>query len=122
MPPAREKRKTPRVQPYVAPCRVVAGPRRQPGYVTELSFEGARVSTEDPPPEPGSAVVLEVRLGRRIAPTRLQAEVKWVQAPMAGSGAAFVFGATFTDSAPDAKKRLQQALDEFRRRAEELLR
>ena len=46
MPP--DKRRTPRIQPFVAPCRILEdpGPRPLAGYLTDLSTRGAQVSTQ----------------------------------------------------------------------------
>ena len=44
-----EQRKTPRIHPFVAPCRVVSESRAVAGYLTDLSEAGARVTCETDP-------------------------------------------------------------------------
>jgi len=109
-----EKRKAPRVQPFVVPCRVIDGPRRFSAYLTDLSLEGAQVSAGVAAPTPGTTVVLEVRLGRQVAPPRLSAEVVWTRG---AGGLRHAFGVTFKGLRPDARRVLEAALEEFRRRA-----
>ncbi len=111
-----EKRRTERIQPYVAPCRIVAGERRIPGYLADLSPAGARVLCDVVPPPKGGSVVLEVRFGRQVRYSRLPAEVKWVQ-PAAEKGAPHAFGLTFTGVTPEEQLVLESVLEEFRRRA-----
>lgn len=111
-----EKRRAPRIQPYVAPCRVVHAGRRLPGYVVELGPLGARVSCDEEPPAPGEPVVLEVRFSRGAVHSPLPAEIKWTRPPGAAGGAHLV-GLTFRDVSPDHQRVLDGVLDEFRRRA-----
>src|SRR5688572_31249612 len=47
-----EKRRSPRIQPFVAQCHVTAGARRISSYLTDLSHEGARLACEAEPPRP----------------------------------------------------------------------
>ena len=114
-----EKRRTPRIQPYVARCGVVAGERRLAGYLADLSPRGARVSCEAPPPVPGEAVVLEVRFGRQPRYSRLPAEVKWVKASAEGA-LGHTFGLTFTGVTPEEQRVLESVVEEFHRRAAQL--
>jgi c-di-GMP-binding flagellar brake protein YcgR len=110
-----EKRRTPRIQPYVAPCRVATAERRLRGYLADLSPAGARVSCDGPAPAPGTRVELEVRLGAQLRQFRLPAEVKWIRADAEGR---HVFGLTFGDVGADARAALESVVEEFRRRAE----
>src|SRR5215470_6912036 len=87
-----EKRKTERIHPLVAPCRLEEGGRRLGGFVIELSVRGARISTDDAPPAAGTKAFLEVRLGRRIVHSRLPAEVKWVRTVQGRHECGLVFG------------------------------
>ena len=116
--PPEEKRRTPRIQPFVAPCQIVDGAARTPGYVTELSLEGARVSCDADPPAPGASVVLEVRLPRQPARSRLAGRVKWARAAEGRPG--HVFGVTFEGLAADEQANVAAVLADFRRLAAEL--
>jgi len=108
-----EKRKTPRIQPYVVPCVVVDGPRRLPAYLTDLSIRGARVSSEEEPPHAHARVVVEVRLGRVVSPSRLPGQVKWVKA----RGKGHDFGLTFVGITAELQRTLESVVEEFRRLA-----
>jgi PilZ domain-containing protein len=115
-----EKRQTPRITPFVAPCHVVEGDRRYAGYVTDLSLKGARVSCEAKPPAANAWVVIEVRLGRSPSRSRLRGQVRWVGL---GSGrSAHHFGLSFEGVDEEGQRALAAVLDEFRRRADLLSR
>ena len=111
-----EKRKTPRIRPWVAPCVVVDGARRLPAYFTDLSVRGARLSTDEPPPAAHARVVVEARLGRAVAPSRLPGQVKWVKA--AGKG--HEFGITFVGITSELQRSLEGVVAVFRRLADTL--
>jgi hypothetical protein len=111
-----EKRKTPRIQPWVSPCVVVEGSRRLPAYFTDLSIRGARLSTEAPPPAAHARVVVEVRLARALAPSRIPGQVKWVKPVDKG----FQFGLTFVGITADLQRTLEAVVEEFRRLADTL--
>jgi hypothetical protein len=115
-----DKRRTPRIQPFVAPCRVLEEPGPHPlaGYLTDLSPRGAQVSTQGLPPAPEAAVVLEVRLGSEPAVARLPARVKWVRAAEHGDWHAF--GLTFEAISAAEQSMLETVVEEFRRRAAQL--
>ena len=115
-----DKRRTPRISPFVAPCRVLEepGPRPLNGYLTDLSTAGAQVSTQGLPPVPESAVVLEVRLGSETTPRRFPARVRWVRAAEHGDWHAF--GLTFEAVTMAERKLLEAVVEDFRRRAESL--
>jgi hypothetical protein len=111
---AKEKRRTPRIQPFVAPCRYVLGERRLPGFLTDISRGGGRVQTEAAVPAVGALVTVEARLGRQALPVRLRATVRWVgAAPRGGS----VFGVSFEGIGPDERAVLDGVVAEFERRA-----
>lgn len=115
-----EKRRTPRVQPYVVPCRMeLPNGRLLTGYVTDLSPVGAQVSCDGPPPATGIQVALEVRLRRGPAWPRLQAEIKWTRPP-AADGASPTCGLTFVHVDDAQRALLEEALEDFRRRAAQL--
>ncbi len=107
-----EKRRTQRIQPFVAPCRVIAE-TRSAGYLMDLSRQGARVSTEAPPPPNETLVMLEVRLGARVARSRLPARVKWVKPTKAGH----VFGVLFEGLSAEAERAIVQVVEDYRKRA-----
>jgi hypothetical protein len=111
-----EKRKAPRIQPYVAPCRLAHGTRRIPGYLTDLSLLGARISCDEEPPPIGSSIVLEVRFSRRAVHSPLPALVKWSQPPGAPDES-FVVGLTFSGVSAEPQRVLEGVLEEFQRRA-----
>ena len=111
-----EKRKAPRIQPYVAPCRLVHAGRRLAGYVVELSLLGARVSCDVAPPDVAEQVVLEVRFSRQAVFSPLSAEVKWTRPPDA-EGSTHLVGLIFRDVSAEQQRTLDRVLDEFRRRA-----
>ncbi|HWX25333.1 MAG TPA: PilZ domain-containing protein [Vicinamibacteria bacterium] len=114
-----EKRKTPRIQPFVLPCRVLSGRVRTAGFLVELSVHGARVSTEGEPPSAGVSAILEVRLGKRVAHSKIPAEVQWVRAHEGEKGR-HDFGLTFRDVGIDDQKLLEAIVEEFRHRAAQL--
>ncbi len=111
-----EQRKTVRIQPFVAPCRVVANERALSGYLTDLSEAGARVTCEAEPPAPEAAVTLELRIGRVAARSRLPARVEWVRAQESGS----VFGLSFAGLPAEQQAALKAVVAEFRRLASEI--
>ncbi len=114
----RQTRAAPRIWPFVVSCHVVVdGHRRVPGYLTEISEAGARVLCHEEPPSPGSQVVLEVRLGRRLVRSRLAARVIWAKEDPAG---ACVFGLAFAEIGSEERGLLEAVVAEFRRRAAEL--
>lgn len=113
-----EKRRTPRIQPFVAPCHVVAGTRRLSAYLTDLSLEGARVACDAAPPAPEEWVTVEVRLPRQAERSSLRGRVIWVQPAENGKG--HVFGITFEGMSADGQAAVATVLAEFRRLAAEL--
>jgi len=112
----REQRSVPRVQPFVTPCRIVDGERRFSGYVIDLSCQGAKVSCAVEPPEAGSRITLEIRLGRRAPFFPFASGVRWTRPPTS-SGATHTFGVTFEDVTAEQRARLETVLGEFRRLA-----
>jgi len=113
----REKRKTTRIQPFVAPCRVIAGERTLTAYLTDLSPKGARISSDDPLAPGAQSVVLEVRFSRSSPASRLPARVQWRQTDRRKAGEAAVFGVTFEGIASAERALLVSVVKEFRRRA-----
>lgn len=114
-----EKRRTPRIQPYVAPCRVLDRTRRVAGYVMDLSPRGARVSVEGDPPAAGSTVIIEVRFARTSPHSLLPGQVRWIRGPE-GPKPMHTFGMTFEGLTAEQSQVLNAVVEEFRRRADEL--
>jgi Tfp pilus assembly protein PilZ len=113
-----DKRTTPRIQPFVAPCRVVESARRFSGYVTDLSERGAQVTCSPLPSPEGTLVVLEVRL--LASPTRLSlpGRIQWVRPAAGGDG--HQFGVTFAGLDAGSQADLRAVLEEFQLRAAQL--
>lgn len=117
--PSEEKRRTPRVQPFVAPCHVVAGDRRMAAYLADLGPEGARLTCDtEPPPALEEWVTVEVRLPRQAERSSLRGRVKWVQPAEGRKG--HVFGITFEGMSAEGQAAVAAVLAEFRRLAAEL--
>jgi hypothetical protein len=111
-----EQRRTPRIQPFVAPCRVIAGRAALTGYLTDLSQAGARIHCETSPPSVDSEVTLELRIGRVPARSRLAARVEWAKpGPPSAS-----FGLSFAAIPPEQQMALEAVVAEFRRLADEI--
>lgn len=109
-----EKRRTPRIQPFVAPCRYVLGSQRVAAFITDLSRRGGRIHTDVDPPAVGSVLTVEARLGRLATHLRIPGTVRWTRpAPRGG----FLFGLSFDGIAPEAQQTLDGVVEEFRRRA-----
>jgi Tfp pilus assembly protein PilZ len=105
---------TPRIQPFVAPCRVIAGGRALAGYLTDLSEAGARVQSDAPPPTPEAEVTLELRIGRVPARSRLTSRVEWVKP----DGKTSSFGLSFAAVPAEQQNALKAVVEEFRRLAD----
>jgi hypothetical protein len=114
MPTSEEKRRQPRIQPFVAPCRYDQGALRVAGFLTDISTTGARVHTEAEPPPVGSAVVVRARLGRQATHVLLPGVVRWA-APVERGG--FHFGLCFEGLAEEDARALDGVVEDFRRRA-----
>ena len=116
MPRSHEQRRSQRIQPFVAPCRLVEGGRHLSGFVVELSVHGARISCEEEAPSVGDRFVLEVRLGKQVAHSHIACEVKWVKS----RDGRHDFGLTFTKVEPEDQRVLEEIVEEFKRRASQL--
>jgi len=111
---AQEKRRVPRIQPFVAPCRYVLGEQRLTGFLTDISRAGGRVHTEAVAPAIGALVTIEARLGHQVLPVRLAATVRWVgPAPRGGC----VFGVSFDGIGGAEQAIVDGVVAEFERRA-----
>ena len=112
-----EKRQIQRIQPFVAPCRYVLGGQRLSGFLTDISERGGRMHTDVEPPEIGTTLTVEARLGRQATPIHLPATVRWARpAPRGG----FLFGMSFDGVGPEEQKVLDGVVEEFRRRAAQI--
>jgi PilZ domain len=109
-----EKRRTPRIQPFVAPCRYVLGGKRVAGFITDISERGGRIHSDVEPPAVGAALTLEARLGRHATHLRIPATVRWSRPSPRGG---FLFGLSFDGIAAETQHALEGVVDEFRRRA-----
>jgi hypothetical protein len=117
---SKDKRKTRRIEPYLAPCRIVVGRRRLSGYVTNLSERGARVYCDEKPPRVSQRIVIEIRFRTGVAYSRLSAEARWVR--MASDVTGFhSFGVSFRGLTASEKEAVAGVLIEFRKRAAMLL-
>jgi hypothetical protein len=113
-----EKRRTPRIQPFVAPCHVVFPAGRRAAYLTDLSAEGAQLVCDAEPPALEDWVTIEVRLPRQDERSSLPGRVKWVQPAEGRKGHAF--GITFEGLSAEGRAAVTAVLGEFRRLAAEL--
>lgn len=114
----KEKRKTPRMQPYIVPCLLLEGEQGLAGYLTDLSTRGGRAVCEGGGvPAAGASVVLEFRIGRQVESSRIKAEVKWVKRSVRGMRAV---GLRFGRIPPAERQALEALAEEFRRRAAEI--
>jgi hypothetical protein len=90
------------------------GARPIPGFLTDLSLDGGRVSCEADPPAVGSAVVLEIRIGRHVHCSRIPALVPWVREVF---DRGFDFGLSFQGMLEEDREALLALIADFRRRA-----
>lgn len=114
-----DKRATPRIQPFVAACRVVETTRRFSGYITDLSARGAQVSCSPIPSPEGTNLILEVRVSSSAARLLLPGRIQWVRAE-AGGEARHQFGVTFSSLDEKSQAGLASVLADFQRRASQL--
>jgi PilZ domain-containing protein len=115
----KEKRRTERIAPFVAPCRI-AKPRsrtRLAAYLTDLSLRGGRIHCDAGAPARGAAVIVEMRVAGQVTHLRLTGAVKWVRSAARGG---HDFGFTFGRLAPGARQALEAVLGNFRRRAAQI--
>jgi hypothetical protein len=112
-----ERRRAPRIKPFVARCTLRVGTRSLAGYMTDLSLEGAQVSAAGVPPAAGSTLALEVRLVPAAGHSRLPARVLWVRPRESGG---FSAGLSFAELGVAEQRALQAVVEEYQRRAAEL--
>jgi hypothetical protein len=112
----REQRKGERIQPFLAPCRVLHDGRRFAAHLIELSLGGGRVACRALPPPAGAAVVLEIRFEHGAERTRLPAEVRWARR-LPDSEDGHMFGVTFAHADASGERTVAEAIEQFRLRA-----
>jgi hypothetical protein len=113
-----EKRQDQRIQPFVAACRYVEGEQRVAGFLTDLSGAGARIHADVEGPARETRITVEVRMGQVATHVRLPAVVRWSKPSSRGG---FVFGVSFEGIGADEQKILDGVIEEFRRRAAQLV-
>ena len=114
----QNRRRSERIQPFVAPCRYVVGEARVPGFVTDISRHGGRVHTEVEPPAQGVSLTVELRVARQPIALRLPAVVRWARP---GERGGFVFGVSFDGAGEDEQKALDSLVEGFLRRAASII-
>jgi protein involved in temperature-dependent protein secretion len=112
---ARDKRTSPRVQPFVMRCRLSFAGRTATGYLTDLSVRGARVYVQDQPPAAGARLEIEVRFRHTSRHSRLGAEVKWTR--LADDGRGHRVGVRFLGLGRDERALLDHVVEEFHAQA-----
>ena len=110
----QNRRRSERIQPFVAPCRYVVGEARVPGFLTDISRHGGRVHTDIEPPAIGVGLTVEIRVARQPIALRLPARVRWARP---GERGGFVFGVSFDGAGADEQKALDTLVEGFLRRA-----
>jgi hypothetical protein len=114
----QNRRRSERIQPFVAPCRYVVGEARLPGFLTDISRHGGRVHTDAQPPAEGASLTVELRLARQPVALVLPATVRWSRP---GERGGFVFGVSFDGAGPDEQKALDALVEGFLRRAASII-
>jgi len=109
-----DKRRSQRIRTFVSPCQVLDGDRPVPGFLTDLSLDGCRVSCEGAPPAVGAAVILEIRIGRHVHSSRIPALVPWSREVF---DRGFEFGLSFQGMLDEDRAALLALLADFHRRA-----
>ncbi|MET0552345.1 MAG: PilZ domain-containing protein [Vicinamibacteria bacterium] len=112
----REQRRGERIQPFLAPCRVIHDGRRFAAHLIELSLGGGRVACRATPPPAGASVLLEVRFETGAPRTRLAAEVRWARR-LPDSEDGHMFGVTFAHAEEGGEHSVAEAIEQFRLRA-----
>ncbi len=113
-----DKRATPRIQPFVVPCRVSCDGQTIAAYITDLSPRGARLTCDAEPPGVGKHVEIELRFRRVGERAHVAGEVKWVH-PKSREGS-FTLGIRFVSQSAEARDLLERKVAEFRDHAARL--
>ena len=114
----QNRRRSERIQPFVAPCRYVVGEARVPGFLTDISRHGGRVHTDIEPPAIGVGLTVEIRVARQPIALRLPASVRWARP---GERGGFVFGVSFDGASADEQQALDALVEGFLRRAASII-
>jgi hypothetical protein len=114
----QNRRRSERIQPFVAPCRYVVAETRVTGFLTDISRHGGRVHTEVEPPVTGATLTVELRLARQPVALCLPATVRWSRP---GERGGFVFGVSFDGVGADEQKALDSLVEGFLRRAASII-
>jgi hypothetical protein len=84
-------------------------------FLTNLSPRGAQIACEEGVPDHGATVIVEVRFSRRGPLARLPGRVRWSKGKDGGRASV---GVVFEEPSADARRLVDQAIEEFRRRAD----
>jgi hypothetical protein len=114
----QNRRRSERIQPFVAPCRYVVAEERIPGFLSDISRHGGRVHTDVEPPAVGASLTVELRIARQPIALRLPAVVRWARPEERGG---FVFGVSFDGADADQQQALDSLVDGFLRRAASII-
>lgn len=114
----QNRRRSERIQPFVAPCRYIVGEQRVPGFLTDISRHGGRVHADVEPPATGTELTVELRIARQPVALRLPATVRWGRASERGG---FVFGVSFDGAGASEQEALDALVEGFLRRAASII-
>jgi len=108
------RRRSERIQPFVAPCRYIVADARVPGFLSDISKHGGRVHTDVEPPPVGANLTVELRVARQPIALRLPAVVRWTRPEERGG---FAFGVSFDGAGAAEQQALDSLVENFLRRA-----
>ncbi len=111
---SHEKRLSPRLPPFLTPCRLHFPGRALTGYLSDLSTRGARVFLEHELPPVGARLEIEVRFRREPRPTRLSCDVKWARG---ASGGRQCVGVRFVELGASERAQIERIIEEFQKQA-----
>jgi len=114
----QNRRRSERIQPFVAPCRYVVADARVPGFLSDISRHGGRVHTDVEPPAVGVSLTVELRVARQPIALRLPAVVRWARSEDRGG---FVFGVSFDGASASEQQALDALVEAFLRRAASII-
>ena len=114
----QNRRRSERIQPFVAPCRYVVADARVPGFLSDISRHGGRVHTDVEPPAVGVSLTVELRVARQPIALRLPAVVRWARSEDRGG---FVFGVSFDGASASEQQALDALVEGFLRRAASII-
>jgi hypothetical protein len=114
----QNRRRSQRIQPFVAPCRYVVAESRVPGFLSDISRHGGRVHTDVEPPAVGVSLTVELRVARQPIALRLPAVVRWTRPEERGG---FAFGVSFDGAGASEQQALDALVEGFLRRAASII-